>query len=518
LVRQALRRDRILASVWTILLVVVVYASAAATPDLYPTDADRVRAAEAINNSPAIVALYGPILNVHSVGELSMTKMTVLYSVFVALLFVVLVRRHTRVEEESGRAELLASTRVGREALLSAAVVEAVLVALAITVLTALASIGGGLPAGGSVWFAVTWLGTAWVAIGLTILACQVSASARTCGALAAGGLGLWFALRVVGDVGAEWVSWLSPFGWNTRLRAWSDPRWWVVGLYLLLGTALLAVAAVLHARRDLGSGLVAARPGPAEGSPRLADSLVLAWRVHRATVWTWTVATAALGLVMGAVAPTVSDLLDTEAGQQIIESIGGTGPLQDSMLAAIFSIAAVVITCFAIAVVGHGAGDEQDGRTEQVLATGQSRTRSFLATALIALGGSAWLLAVTGVATALGVGMQGSHRNGAALILGSALVQVPAVWVIAGATLLLYAFASRWAVVGWALVVGSLVVGQLGDLLHLPDLVIDLSPYTHVPLMPAEAFSAGAVWLLTGIALVLAALAWWRFRERDIG
>ena len=57
LVRYALRRDRVLASVWVLVLVLVCYASAAATPGLYPTVSERVTAAEALNASPAIVAL-----------------------------------------------------------------------------------------------------------------------------------------------------------------------------------------------------------------------------------------------------------------------------------------------------------------------------------------------------------------------------------------------------------------------------------------------------------------------------
>ncbi len=72
--------------VWLVVLLLVCYASAAATADLYPTDAERVAAAEAINASPAIVALYGPILDVHSLGELAMTKMTVTYALFVAIM------------------------------------------------------------------------------------------------------------------------------------------------------------------------------------------------------------------------------------------------------------------------------------------------------------------------------------------------------------------------------------------------------------------------------------------------
>ena len=80
--------------------------------------------------------------------------------------------------------------------------------------------------------------------------------------------------MRAVGDVGAEWLSWLTPFGWNTRVSAWSEPRWWVLLLYVALAGVLAVAAQALRARRDLGSGLFPARPGPAHGSPRLADVL----------------------------------------------------------------------------------------------------------------------------------------------------------------------------------------------------------------------------------------------------
>ena len=45
-----------------------------------------------------------------------MSKLTVLYALFSTILYVVLVRRHTGVEEESGRAELIGGTAVGRDA------------------------------------------------------------------------------------------------------------------------------------------------------------------------------------------------------------------------------------------------------------------------------------------------------------------------------------------------------------------------------------------------------------------
>ncbi|HET6937366.1 MAG TPA: hypothetical protein VFI19_02125 [Nocardioides sp.] len=509
--RKALRRDRLLVGIWVALLVLVVYASAAATGSLYETTADRVAAARAINDNPAVVALYGPILDVHSLGELAMTKVTVLYTVILALMFLVVVRRHTRGEEESGHAELLAGTAIGRDALLAAALVEGLVLSVAVGSLAALADIAGGLPVPGSIAFGATWVGIGLVSTGLTALCCQLAASSRTCFGIAGAAIAVLYLMRAVGDVGAEWLSWLTPFGWNTRLRAWSEPRWWLLLLYVALAVALAVAAQLLRARRDLGSGLFPARPGPAHGSPRLSDVLALTWRLNRPALLGWSVGVLALGTVMGAIAPGVGDLLDTDQGRRLIESLGGTGALEDALLAAVLSISAVVITCFGIAVVTRGSADEHDGRTEQVLATATSRSRTILAAFAVALGGAAWLLTLAGLSTGIGLGRDIGG------LLAAGLAQLPAVWLVLGLAALLYAVRSRWAVAAWGLLGLFFVLGEIGALLELPDWVIGLSPYQHLPAMPAESFEVGPAIALTAIAACLLAAAWVAFRRRDI-
>ena len=65
------------------------------------------------------------------------------------------------------------------------------------------------------------------------------------------------------------------------------------------LTTALFVTALVLRRRRDLGSGLLPERPGPATGSPRLADALTLNFRMHSTGLAVWTVACAVMGALM---------------------------------------------------------------------------------------------------------------------------------------------------------------------------------------------------------------------------
>ena len=110
LTRLALRRDRVLLAVWILAFSVMAAVSANATVGLYPTELSRIAAADNLNRSAALVALYGRIYDPRSAGALSMIKLGGFGSVFVAVLVITLVVRHTRADEESGRAELLGAT------------------------------------------------------------------------------------------------------------------------------------------------------------------------------------------------------------------------------------------------------------------------------------------------------------------------------------------------------------------------------------------------------------------------
>lgn len=511
LLRFALRRDRVLAPAWVLVLASMAVVSAAATGPLYASTAERVAAAEAINASPALVALYGPILDTGSLGELSMTKMTVLYAAFVAFMGVVLVRRHTRVEEETGRAELVGATAVGVHAPTAAALAEASLASLAVGALTAAGNAAAGLPVAGSVLFGASWTGIGLVGAAIALLAAQVSSSARTVGFLASAAIGTLYLLRAVGDTSAPLLSWLTPFGWGTQLSAWSEPRVWLLACYPALAVALTAVALALRQRRDLGAGVLPDRPGPAEGSPRLRDAASLAWREQSTAMAGWTVGIAVIGVLMGSIVPTVGSMLGTGEARRVIEAMGGIGVLEDVLVAALASVIAVVITCFGIAAVTRAAGDERGGRTETVLATATSRRTLLLAVGASALLGSTWLLLVSGVATALG-------RGDGLDPVGAALAQAPAVWLVLALGLLLLSFRSRWAVAGWAVVAACVTVGQVGESLELPGWLVGLSPYHHVPRFPAEPLAWTPEVVLTLLALAALGASWWRYRSRDIG
>ena len=511
LLRQALRRDRLATSAWIAVMVLMTYASAAATTSLYPSARAESAARELINGQAGLRALYGPIVGTSNVGALAMSKMTVLYAFFAALIFVFLVRRHTRVEEESGRAELVGGTSVGRQAPLGAAIIEAAAIAVLLGVLCTLAALAGGLAFTGSACFGLSWVGTGLVATAVAAVGCQLSSSSRACASITIGALGLLFLVRAVGDAtGAHWLSWLSPFGWNTQLHAWSHPRIWVLALYPLLGAGLLATAQALRSHRDIGSGLVRPRAGAEHGSRWLAGIPSLTLRLHAHMVFAWTVGIFAVDVFFGAVAPGLDRVLAGVAGRQMIDDLGG------SLMVAILTEVAVITGCFAVTIVSHAAGDELSGRAELALAAAQSRGRWFMAVAGTASLGSLWLLFVAGLGMWLGYGLAGGPDAGRSL--GAAVVWIPAVWIVAALSMAFFAIDASWAVAAWAWPFVFLVLALVPPLLHAPGWVADLSPYQHVPKFPVESMSWTPELLLTAAALTLGGLTWWRLSTRDVG
>ncbi len=104
---------------------------------------------------------------------------------------------------------------------------------------------------------------TGWVFTATALVAAQLTSSTRSMYGVAGTVIAASYALRAVGDVGNPALSWLSPIGWYQAMDPFSGLRWWPVLLLLAAASAATGAAYALFARRDFGSGVWAARPGP---------------------------------------------------------------------------------------------------------------------------------------------------------------------------------------------------------------------------------------------------------------
>ncbi|MET8148577.1 hypothetical protein ACIBSW_35080 [Actinoplanes sp. NPDC049668] len=142
-------------------------------------------------------------------------------------------------------------------------------------------------------------------------------------------------------------------------------------------------------------------------------------------------------------------------------------------------------------------------------------RAASHLAFALL---GTALLLAVAGVAAGLAYGAQVDDIGGqTGRLLGAALVQLPATWVLAGLGTALIGFAPGRASLTWAALIVSVLLFELGALFGLNQRIVDLTPFAHVPKLPGAAFTLTPVLWLTVIAAALGAAGLAGLRRRDM-
>jgi ABC-2 type transport system permease protein len=250
LVRLILRRDRFVLPLWVLSLALLPVAIANTMYDLYPTGAERQSYIDIVTSTPTFLALYGHAFG-HSLGAITAWRLgaTVLFVGLASLLTVI---RHTRVEEEAGRRELLGATAVGRQAPLIAALLVTFGADLALGVIAAVSLVAYGLPVWGSVAFGLAWATFGWAFAALGAAVAQATEGAWAARGITIAVLGLSLVLRMAGDVGKEdgpsWISWLTPFGWIQHIHLYGYPRWWIFAVFAGIVAVFVACALALSA------------------------------------------------------------------------------------------------------------------------------------------------------------------------------------------------------------------------------------------------------------------------------
>ncbi|MEZ0094680.1 ABC transporter permease [Streptacidiphilus sp. EB129] len=519
----ALRRDKVMLPCWLYAAVGSVAVTGISFGKLYPTALSREVFAATINQSASLRAVYGPIFGT-GIGGLTAWRMAAFGGVIVALMSSLLVVRHSRAEEETGRLELIGAGAVGRGAPLTAAVGTAVLGNLLVALLIPVAMIATGQDAAGSVAFGLAVACSGLVFTGIAAVVAQITETERAangaCGAL----LGLAFLLRAAGDAagpgGPGWLSRLSPLGWTEQVRPYGGDRWWVVVLALVVAAALIAAAFALVSRRDLGAGLLPQRPGPATGAARLRSASALAWRLQRGSLYGWSAGALISGAVFGSLAKGVLSLFGGNAQiQQIIQRMGGQQSIVDAYLATMVNLLGMVAAVYAVQAALRLRGEEADGRAEPLLATAVSRLRWACSHLAYPLAGSAVLLIAGGAGTGVAAGvLLGDVGGRTASLVGAAAAQLPAVWCIAAGAVLVIGLLPRRTSAAWGILSVLLLISYLGPALKAGQWVLDLSPFTHIPRLPGAQFAAAPLLWLTGLAAVLAATGLAALCRRDLG
>jgi len=130
---------------------------------------------------------------------------------------------------------------------------------------------------------------------------------------------------------------------------------------------------------------------------------------------------------------------------------------------------------------------------------------------------------AATAISLAAGLFAWAGAESGGASVSFAKMLEagancLPVALLFLGLAVLAYAIVPR---AGGAITYGLLSVAFLwdlvGSLLNVPKWLVELTPFTHIGLVPAEPFRASDAAIMLGIAAACALLATWAFTRRDL-
>ncbi len=520
--RLDLRLDRIRIPVWTLAVAGLVLTSAASVINLYSTPEEIAAYVSLIDISPNMVAvnsaMNGPGFGFDrpTIGVVLVNETAVWGAIAFALMGIFSMSRHTRAEEEAERTEVLRSRMVGRHAILAAAAVTVAGMEVGVGLLTFVALLALGYAAVGSAALVLAFVVTGMLFAAVTALAAQVASTSRATVGMGVAALGLAFLVRAIGDMGDNGLSWLSPIGWVHRVRPFAGEQWWVLGLSVAAMAVIGALSVVLSDRRNLGSGLLPQRLGPARAGRGTVHLLGLTARLQRGSLIAWGAGLFVLGLAYGSIASDIEQMFAEMPEMERFIAIDGRS-VTDSYLAYTMVLGAMMAGGFVISSVLRMRTEETSGRLELMLAHPLSRWTWAGAHLVVAAVGSVLLLAASGLGTGVGVSVASGDPEQLVRMIGASIALVPAELVLIGVSTAFVGLAPKAAPVAWLGLAVVVVVGLFGDLFDLPEPVRAISPLDHLPMLPADAFDGTAFVLVSAVGLLLVVVGLLAFRRRDV-
>ncbi|WP_324144361.1 polyketide antibiotic transporter [Intrasporangium sp.] len=520
LLRFFLRLERVRIAVWTLSFGVLVAGSVASLDATYTTP-EALQARASLMSNPSAIMMTGPAfgLDNYTFGAMVANELSLYLLIAAAIMSILLVVRHTRAEEESGRLEVVRALPVGRFAPAAAALLTVAIANLAVGTVTTLALVGTGMEPASSIALGLATGLTGLVFGAVGGITAQLTEHARTASSMALGVLAVAFLVRGLGDVihnQGSWLSWFSPLAWAQQTRLYVDLRWWPLAVSALAAIILLAVTVRLAQRRDLGAGLRAPTPGPAAASPRLLSPVGLAHRLLWNAYLGWLIGMFLFAVAFGALANSLEDLLQDIPQIDEMLQLDLTN-LTTSFSAYMLSLFAVAPMAIAVAGILRLRSEEAAGRAEAVLVTGSTRTGMLGGWTLVVVLQAVVMLAVIGLGAGLGVAAGTGDGTWVWDLTLASLAYVPATLLVAAVAIALYGLVPRLTSLTWVLVVWVALALYLGGLLNLPEWALSLSPVHHTPQVPAETAPATPLVIMSLAAVALAAAGFLGLRRRDV-
>lgn len=516
----SLKKERIKLVIWIFAIVISVAVVLISLLEVNSSVAEREAMAVAMQN-PAMEALFGRVIGIdnYTIGAMYSHQTTLLMFCLIAILSILLVARNTRAEEEDGILEIFRSLPVGKLAHMTSAIWLLVLVNISIvigTFLTILPFNDESLTLEGALLTGAIY-GTIGLFFGVvTIVTAQLSNSSRgtMMGSFAI--LGVSYVLRIIGDAESEVLSWISPLGLLYGTEPFVKNNWWPVFIVLGISILFIFIAFILQSRRDLGAGILPDKAGRNEATRTLKTQVGFNWRLIRTTFLIWLIALTTLAISYGSV---IGDLDIVVEGNELMEqmiTLDAGGSIVQQFTAMLMGLLAILVTIPSVQFFLKLKGEEKKNRSEMMVTGTRSRISIILTFyKMSCILGS--VLHIGQVGAFIGAATVTDVELNTREIWQSGLAYLPAIWIMIGIATLLYGWLPKLTGITWIYLFFALVVLYFAGLLEIPESMMTLSPFYHIPEIPMNDWS----WLnfisLFALGKLLAVLGFIGYKVRDI-
>lgn len=518
------KRDWLRLSIWSLVLISLFVGVAAKFTGLYGSK-DAVDQIIKTLKTPAMVSLFGKMpAGPYTTADVFASEMTVFMAIVAAIMNFYFIIHNTRGEEESGILEMIQAHSVGRLSNLSAALLEIFILNFGIGLIYSVGLQFANLTGTDTNGNFLLGLGLGTVGFMFATMAAviaQLTDNSRSATIFSYLIFGIMYIARMITDVTHPKYTWFIPMGWVEKFSTYKQNNW--LPIYLMLGLSLILIflAFYLNSRRDIGSGMIATRPGKAKASFLLRGPISLFWRLNHISIIVWFFGIMILGATYGSVFNTIGDILKTNP---MFKQLLNTSAINAANILIIKQFIAILLIVFAalalipgISLINYLKTGENKGYLEIIHATPTSRLKLFCSVMILALLTSVAVLFAGIYGLYLGGNAVMDHHLNWSIFLRGFYGYLSPLLIFLGISACLVGWLPKLTALNYGYLVIGFFVQYFGKLLKLSDWTKKLTPFGFIKQVPVKNFDVSTFWFQIGIAVLLIIIGYIGYRKRDL-
>ncbi len=465
--------------------------------------------------NPAVAAIHGFILS-KDIPSLVAWNIKTISLIVLGIFNILAMTKILRGEEESGRAEILMSGMVGRQAPFAASSILSLSTNVLMGLLTFITMLAFGLPVAGSLSLSLLFVVGGCLFASLGAITSQLFSAKRMASSAAIGFLGAFYAISFLNNLSANnnFASYITPFRWFFIIRPFDGNHLGFLLVGVLAVVVFTFIALFLADKRDVGEGMIHPKTGRKDAAPSFRNEWALDWRQHFGSLLTWTIVLGVFSFGVGNVNTLVSDMLGEQS--TLASWMSMFGEPQEAFLSLMLFVFTLFVAAYGIVAAGKLHLEESDGRAELLLGTPMKRIGWMLSHVLFSVFGSVVLLIVIGCSTTIGSVMSGGSTGDFLPILSKALYKLPAIWTISGIAVLFFSLLPKISgALSWSLFSLFIVIQLFWEMGILPGTAFLLTPLGQI--YPTQPQTAQTFLTLAAISIVLYVVGFIGFKNRDL-